>query len=119
MGEHSLGFRGSFATLAARGSRCSLSAMFALAILLGATRVACAEPIDDFSSDAPEFDNLLDTEGINYLDVFEASDPTTVTPGAVDELGEDGDDLSLIPEPATLVMLGLATLLLFLWRRKW
>ena len=103
----------------ARGSRCSLPAMFALAILFGAIRTACAEPIDNFPSNAPEFDRLMDTEGINDLDVFEASDPITVTPDDVDELGEDGGDLSLIPEPATLLMLGLATILLLLWRHKW
>ena len=126
MGELALGFRGSFTLLAASGSRCALSMMLALAFLFGVTRAGRAEPIDASAPNAPEFGDLLDTEGIDHrdegirhLDVFEASDPAPASTDDVGKLADEGDDLSLIPEPATLVMLGVALLLLFLWRRKW
>ena len=35
------------------------------------------------------------------------------------QLTGEGKDLSMIPEPNTVVMLLLSALLLFLWRRKW
>lgn len=130
MGERALGLRGFYSLPVVEGSRCALWAMLALAVLFGATRAGRAEPIDAAAPNAPEFGDLLDAEGIDHLDegishldVFEATDPT---PAATDDAGElageladDGDDLSLIPEPATLAMLGVALLLLFLWRRKW
>ena len=119
MGDRTVGVTGLWVPVAAKITRWSLSGIFALAVLFGAAPMVSAEPIGEPAQEESPTENALDATPLDHLGVLEGTDSTTMTLEEMEELDQQGERLSLIPEPATLVMLGLAALLLFIWRRKW
>ena len=93
--------------------------IFTLVVFFCLISALHAEPIDNSVLNPVEVSSDLLPEDINHLDVLDPDDPSAMTPEEINQLNDEGKSLSMIPEPATLVMLGIATLFVFLWRRKW
>jgi len=93
---------------------CIWPAMVALAFVLAGSTLAIP---DDLARDVAPIDVQapLDYDEHPTLPDLSAQGELLLDEG--DQPGEE--NLSLIPEPATLVLLGLAALLVLLWRRKW
>ena len=97
----------------------TMKKIFTLVVFFCLISVLHAEPIDNSVLNPVEVCSDLLPEDVNHLDVLDPDDPGAMTPKEINQLNDEGKSLSMIPEPATLVMLGIATLFVFLWRRKW
>ncbi len=77
------------------------------------------------SNISSEVDSAIDSgeidSGLKFVDSGLSLAPEAVGEKVdpIRQLTGEGKDLSMIPEPNTVVMLLLSALLLFLWRRKW
>ncbi len=85
--------------------------------------------IDDAALDGNEDGTLaVDAQSVgqgqnvedgDYAKLPDAADPTDKTLDEIEDLFDGGPQLPMIPEPSTLILLLLALLTIYLWRRKW
>lgn len=85
-----------------------------------ATRKAISSAnVDDPTCGAGKVGSDLSFGDGDNVNVSDSAEPTSEALEQTDELQESEKGLSLIPEPSTILMLVLAALAIFLWRRKW